>query len=988
MGKNKNKAAYKVCRIGSETDSYLSLNDVTFSAAGFSFDIWLYMEGVASEILSQPGGFVFGIENGCYTVSHPKIPKTSVRSDILEITHREWINALVTYDNKVLSFFVNGVRINSLDIPDTALFSAGVIEIGRGFVGYIRTIRFYDTAVSENDFKRYMFQAVYTDEASMPNLSAFIDLTNPRMADLTPNGVKTRAYGGCAVFDVTQIYMPSQGQYASLNHGAHINPGGFENDAFSIYVKAYIRPSSQATQVLISNGDFDEQDSVIIYTKRAESSKFNVCVQVGEATTSLETTVAAHEWVDIIVSYAHGKLTSYVNGVAESYHIELIRRTNKGNLKIGNAFYRHANIYEDCTCQHYIAMAAVFQRDLAQKDADDFLTNHPFVFEDDLIALYVFNRGRAIEYVSCESIHLDSDDLFLAQRTTEELPDEPYSYRLNDTPQKASEMRIWEADVVLSELYCFFREAFGLQPWVRKEQAEAIKNRIANTKPLIDNNAPLYTEEVVTNEMIAQSVSTLTKQNWTEVIMQMALLNTPANAASGAATAQAAVSGSSLSTIKVALSAIALLAISFFITGVIVLSKTDAEKKREEKPDDPDDPDDDISLRILAISFQHAPDKYSESGVRCRSSEGRISVPEWSRDKKDAATAVYIASEIKKVALKARIEIKDTRKTPVGICNVRLSAFNASASNFSAFNHLVYTGNLSTNQTHEIMLTAHEIDMPKGKFSKCEMDLFWVYEIDGKKHPLPNTKCVIYVTPVIPAFPIQLDGTDEGRLIYYEFLDFAAAGTTEFVLKSAKATPEDLIWCTDVIYYHPRLRYQGSAYDFISSDTIHVQGRHITVITLRTGALMRELLRVQQEIEIECTAFAAILAYIFHLIGVHAEMVLIQSQHNDEPLQTNPIIPSKGVSGQHSFRYHYIVEVRAQPNFATAPPMYFDASCRSSNDQSLANYAFAHTQGNQVQVGDNGSYRGIVFQLNTYAMITTVNPPLNQNPIALSFQNI
>lgn len=56
---------------------------------------------------------------------------------------------------------------------------------------------------------------------------------------------------------------------------------------------------------------------------------------------------------------------------------------------MGNGF-DSAHPEMDFTCEQYLFTAAVFDKKLGQADADSFLENHPYIFEDGLIALFSF----------------------------------------------------------------------------------------------------------------------------------------------------------------------------------------------------------------------------------------------------------------------------------------------------------------------------------------------------------------------------------------------------------------------------------------------------------------------------------------------------------------------------------------------------------------------------------------------------------------------
>ena len=100
--------------------------------------------------------------------------------------------------------------------------------------------------------------------------------------------------------------------------------------------------------------------------------------------------------------------------------------------------------------------------------------------------------------------------------------------------------------------------------------------------------------------------------------------------------------------------------------------------RRKDKPDHDDD-DSEITLSITSMSFQHSPDDFTASAVRCRTCDGSVSPPEWTNARRDGAEAVYIADKIQNVKVKVKFIITDKSKKPTPPYHV-LSAFATDSS--------------------------------------------------------------------------------------------------------------------------------------------------------------------------------------------------------------------------------------------------------------------------------------------------------------------
>lgn len=999
---NTNKTAYYACHIDNSItgNNYCSFSPVPHKSKSFSFDIWFLIEGTSHTLISQESGFTFGIDEELITFSHPAIGRKSICSEIVKFKKKEWVNIFVTYDSKELSFAINGIVIAQISYSNIAFISTEVMRIGEEFTGYIRSFRLYSETIKNSDFNKYLYQAIYTNANEMPYISAFIDCNTEKMQDLSPNKNNIKLHNACSIVDIVHIYKPSKGKYACLNNAGHINPGAFDSQSFSVYIKTYIRPSSSSVnkkQVLFANGNFDEVDSVVIYTQYESSETFKVGCRIGDKTITSKALVKGYTWADIIVNYSNQTISFLINAEEESYTIsQKYVRKSKADVKIGNCF--DAGLpQEDFTCGHYISMLGIFSKTLTRKDAENFLENHPFIFEDNLVALYGFDTGIPVESVSCRDLSVDAADLQIAQRTTDLMPKNPYQYRWNYTPKKASSIAIWQAETIYAAYTEYYVGMLNLKPVITGMEKSKVLNYLANESLIIEENMELFVSEKVTGDTVSNSISQLIDRRVSQ-FNKILRPNTAANATAGgsiAVSSSAAVAASALGIASVSKVTPILYSFgSLAVASVIGVTLLSVLEKIGDKPNDDDDDDSKTPLEITELKLQHNPDNFKESAIRCRTCKGPVTTPEWTQKDKSNAVAIYVSDEITTVKINATVEIKDTSKTPKGTYQVKITAYAKDATN-ALFNYLEFNGSLSLGINKDVVLIAKKRNFPKDTICKNQMELVWNYEIDGKKNTTYNTKIRLYAIPKPPAFPIELDGKVPERLLYTEFLEFIfeTQKPTRDVSDNKKilnATPDDLSSLTDTIYNHPRLTYQAGAFaPFVNIQgiAVNVGGRfiHVQIYAVSVNQMMKALNAPgQPALNIECTMFACILAYFFWASGVQANIVGIQNP-NAGQLTTNQIIPSKGVAGQHNFNNHVIVEVHPQPDIALPGISYYDASCKipgATGPQTLANLAFSNMNGPNVQAGDAGSYRGLFFQMGTPATITIV---AGQNPLQIIF---
>ena len=992
---NCNKTAYYACHIDNNglNESYLSFIPDSITGNDFSFDIWLFIESGSQCIISQKDGFSFGLNNGYIGFSHPSIGEKYIKNGFIKYDSNEWIHFFVSYDSQKLVFAINGIPVQTEECIDKKMISTSEIQIGQKFTGYIRSFRLYSAAITPQDYKKYIYQTNYTNKEEMPDLYTFIDCNTSEIQDLGPKRLKVSAVNGCAIVDLTHVYVPSPGKYASMNNSAHVNPGGFASSSFAIYLKLYLRPSEKNKQVLFANGDFDQPDAVVIYTEKVSLTSVKLSLQIGTENISCVTKLDAYRWWDIIVSYTAKSIVFYLNGIAETFSLtEAIGKRARGEVKIGNAFDNNSpNL--DYTCEHFISMVGVFDKTLGQTDANDFLENHPFIFEDGLIALYSFDTGIPVEYVSSRSVMIEKRDLHTVQRTTEHLSTKPYSYRLNKTVVPVSDLTEWKASTLQTAILGLYSECFALVPTIGETEQLMALNFLSGDKQLIEKNIDIFVSEDITVENITKTFEGLSKEK-ISLINKIFKPSFPASAggslvipsviAAGASTVSVISSVSGISSLLYGLGIV-----SFALVLTQILTKV-KNKLKDRPPGGGPAPIefDVVSLKLTELFFQHTPDKPTESAIRCRNVSGRIMAPEWNNTKTKQTVAVYIADKVEKVKIKASVLISDTKIVPKGTYSVKLTAYVKGATN-APFNHLEYHGTLRLGENKNIILEAKENQMPNNDILMSEMELIWNYEIDGKKDTTYSNKIIVYTCPTTPAPPIYMEEGAANRQILIEYLNFFS----KFSDANLSAKTESGMLCqvplatlstiTDSVYHCPLLRYTTNApMGYITEVPIDVDGVNIgSYLVFKELAFITALQAssIANPLTINCQGYAAILSYNFALRGVKSRIVYIQGQDalgQPHMMQLNlGVIPANYAGPPITqFGFHVIVEVSPQANVTgLIGNRYYDASLQGPGNVSMSNLPFSNNNTMTVNGLDAGSYRGAIFMLGESVMIDEIS---------------
>lgn len=988
---NKVKDAYLAYYIDN-SHSYgnvISVSGAVFESETFALDLWFYIEGSAGVLLSQEDGFSIGIDNGGIVFRHPSHKTMSVQNSLLKITQRAWTNLYMGYDGKEVVFLVNGVHFGAFSC-EGGVRNAGDFMLGKEFTGYVRTLRLYERTIAEEDFRNYCFAASYS-AAEMPGTAAFLDLTDKDIPDLSGKDVKTEVHGACAPVDLVDVYRPSDGKYASFPDAPGINPGGFSTGAFSIYVKVYLCQTGRERHILAANGAIGEKESVSVFAQKKEAGTvFGICI--GGKEFVFDAAFSVYSWVDVIFSVSGKRIDAFLNGAAYSQTMDKeFQRTKTGDFTVGGCPDEPA-----MSCGYALHTVAVFDKSLNAKDAGDFLENHPFVLEEGEVALVDFGAGSADELCADAKVCVDQSDLNVLQRSVGTLPDSPYTYRVNGTLPAASDMKKWEAELVMAVFACFAEETYCLAASAGKDALTALACRISRNKALLGEASDLYFEPDVAASKAAESLSSLDRGIF-KMLFKGLSLRKGIGFASASMAAVGAAAANSVSKKYAGLFALGTVVVLSGAAAAAVM----ANKKHSDKPDHDDD-EKDATVRLSSITFQSAPDDYQTSAVRCRNHDGAVCGAEWTKEGRCVYPAVYIADRIKKAKIRIRFRISDQSAAPAGTYSVMLSASVVKGEKKLFDNFRYEQQGLVADKEYDVLLESSVVAGIEKDFSYSEIGLWWNCRINGEAVAMPNTVSEIYIIPTEPSAPVQMDGTSPDDLIAVEYLGILArvkqAAQTENAAVSCRAAAgnaaenitlyERIINVTQWMYHSPLFIYQNGGHRYNTLDHVTVEKMVCNVLVFHEKRFLKDMWdMLKQEapkrIPIQCDEYACIVASYFRIWGVQCSLVILKNPciegGKSGLLHMKGVCPAGQVTaGDIDFDYHMIVEVPPQKILPEVKAnQVFDASMGipdgsgTQGTSALAGYPFCGISSVKVnKAKEAGTYRGIAFADGSGAIIT------------------
>lgn len=971
--RNMVKNAYTTYRIDNSTDygNYLSVTGCKFPNDVFSFDMWLYLEEDGSEIISQSGGFSLGISQDKILIKIPSKNTLTVRSDVVGIPEKQWINLYFGYDGKTIRIFINGNTIGEVDCSGK-ITNNNALMIGREFTGYIRSFRIYTAVLDEDNFRNYFMASEYRS-SEMKELGAFIDCTQKNITDLCCSDISVKVNGGCSYMDLVDVYCPAMGGFAYINESENVNPGGFDTEQFSVYMKLYLRPSANGRQLLWINGEWNDKDSIsLIAEKQDGKTKFIFISGAKEYAFNFE--VSDYTWVDVLIAVTGEKLTAYVNGEKQECTLtDTVKRNKDGNFQIGGC-----QKISDLTSSHYIHSAAVFDKALGDTDATDFLKDHPFVFEDGLVALISFEGCNALELTSGTVVNAGGKGLFPAQRTVDELPTEAYNFRLNYSKTAASDMKKWEAEQIFAGYQDFAVKMGGCSVTASSAVLETLVRYLSNHAKLLQKSARLYSKPEI---QPADAVAAIgdTDSGLIKTMFQALKLSA---AGTTAASSAAMVGSTAVTSSAYKYTAIFAVGCAAAVTAASVIVNT-VNDIHKNKPDDDDDDDKDLTVKLLSVTFQHTPDSYDCSAVRCRNYQGVINAPEWTHDKKCTAPVLYIADQVKKAKIKFRFRIIDNSPKKASSYTVSFSVSVFSGEK-RLFDNLTYKANgLKADTEYEVFAESGITASVKQAISYSQITLWWNCNVNGNELCLPNTTSDIYVIPQIPASPIFLQ-KDFGN--YYPAIEYLKI-YTQMLSKDRKedkvcketVTPDILKWLASSIFHSHCFRYNGSATPEYVSESYNAATR-ISTFTFKEGNFLRDvdsyIKGKRDSLQIECEVYASIFAYYLTTLNVRFQIVMIKNPYNNhhrELLHTKAVYAAgrtNELPTEHDFDYHVVIEVTGY-NGTLVNPLIYDTSLGLMQDNVIRPITGLIFSNNNDPIYNDaieaGTYRAAVFRNGTSA---------------------
>lgn len=371
-------------------DLGIELNGTQF----FSLDTWIKLDGLGHQtsILKKEGVFDLGIDENSVVLNIDGC--VSIRSDTSKspIIHKEDHHICVTFDGAQVRIYIDGVFNTFASISGGGSSNTNPFIIGNSLEGEIREIRIFNQVLDSDSVKYNMF-----NEPDNTSIVVYFDFTQNPPIDRSSSSLPLRFKGNSLIVKKSPaLYLPSTA-YAHPLQDLSVNPGGFQNDPYTIQSWIYIASKRQQKQAIFVNSDLELDTGVALFlTYDSVANGFRVNSQRGSNSSTdniliSENVIGINKWTNIATSFDGVYLSIYIDGVLDVRKqfppITLIEQNS--NLIIGATLVQGQPVGAE-GLDGYISRIEIWDKALHPEELMSYINQTPETSLENLRACYNF----------------------------------------------------------------------------------------------------------------------------------------------------------------------------------------------------------------------------------------------------------------------------------------------------------------------------------------------------------------------------------------------------------------------------------------------------------------------------------------------------------------------------------------------------------------------------------------------------------------------
>lgn len=641
--KNINKKSYFILRLNKEDYAYTEPIP-KFSLCGgndFTLSIAFYppKDFKTASLFKQSGTFDIGYKDDHVYYKAEGMGEINTDDKMKCIPSLNILD--ITYDQKKLSFYMNGILGYEKEIVSSSFINNNHYIIGEDFTGDISYVKGLDICLDKEKILKNLFK----HSIALDNTIFYYDFTNYRAIDRGKYKRNILITGTSEIKNIVSSLAFSNvgnGGVAIPKNCEKVNPGGFESNEFSVLSKIFLLPTLNKQSIIMVNGSEGEKGLLIAIEKDQTSDEYSLFIEWGDTLNSI-TKIELYTWVDVAITYKNKVLKIFIDGVKDSEKsiTTLPTSLKQGKIAIGNKYDRTP--LSTTSFSGYIDYVSIFDKELTANELDTFMENPPFIYEDNIIALYSFENQTPLESITCNAIDLfGKASVKLVENTVFEDTIEEIKINYGISRRAYSNYETWQANTLGTVVLSYMSEISGLAPTSGVIKDGGFSGKITD----------ILMDEISSNQEISDFLFTVDKASPEKIKSVIDALNKKGTMSNLSKSFFSKISFSATIGVSALAKVYASSNLPLYIAGgllVLTIVATLTKEKTEDPPIPfPPTPKPEQKYRyvsIKSITFNHS-NNPKESSVNVRNASNVISAPEWVEKQTEPSVSAYIKSQV------------------------------------------------------------------------------------------------------------------------------------------------------------------------------------------------------------------------------------------------------------------------------------------------------------------------------------------------------
>lgn len=746
---NINQNALFVLKMPADGESYASLPSIdNFSFCGgniFSISFNVYVKkGANGSVIEQKDSFSISIIDSQLMFESVNLGLLKFYLEEGLVTENEFNNFDITYDNSSLKIYVNAILCKEKNISGTAVYSQNRFVIGKGYNSYLSKFKIINYALTSEDVAKNSYENTIAKSA----LEACIDFSTSTPRDIGKNNLALNCEGFCIPKNIVKtLSVGEQGVVSPLKQP-------ILSQKFSVLAKTYLTGCTGRDESIVSYGDYEQANSFYFGVSNDENPK--AFVKIGNEKLVMTEPLVNYKWIDLSVTVDGKNVKIYLDGIEKAAK-EFQQNVTAENLYIGNTVLNGRS--QKNGFSGYIDSISLFDSPLKNESLKKMVSRPPFIFNENIIAIYSFCKNEPIELISSGMLKFSGNaNIIVAENTViaETIP--PFEYDCTAKEPDLSDFELWSAATVLDMISEFMHTEHGLTPRYTEKSGG-----ITNYPPALMAYA---SERIVQTDEAQLALSNYHSSTSKDIISLIATITVIGSVGVFAASlfkigsvisSTAAAATASLAFAKAACAVAGVAAIGS-VVAVIIIKITDNPPKPSRKKE--------TDVFLISITFNHnINDTGTVSAINIKKSETKpLAIPEWRIDSPEKSYCSYVQSSLAVPQIEACFQYINTEYEP---CTVKITG--SADGLLGSFETSVTFPNPGT---HTVKFSLNNNTIKTIAIGEKTERISWKCNFFNHLKFLGESVHTVFLVPQTPVSPYSISASEPDNQLHVDLLTF------------------------------------------------------------------------------------------------------------------------------------------------------------------------------------------------------------------------